>query len=244
MNFDYKGHELFISRMKDQISLVQNRNKSVVTSFLTPAQQNLLTQMCPADIHLTLWGGYEQAERKVACLSNYESDAYVSILKSSYDPQYKKLSHKDLLGALLHLGIEREQLGDLIVAQDCLLIFCTTQMCDFISSYLYQIGKVPVSFHPIDRVEIEINNRQSMKVNTASLRTDALVAALANISRSKAAAMIKGGLIKVNDVILSENKVLESGDYLSIRKVGRFQIKELQGTTRKGRFVFEVDKFI
>lgn len=72
----------------------------------------------------SLYGGYENAQRKVACFSSYETDFEygITILVSKVDLRFRKVSHKDVLGALMNLGIEREMLGDLIVEEDRIII--------------------------------------------------------------------------------------------------------------------------
>ena len=54
----------------------------------------------------------EQNRCRIAILP-YEEDADMKItcLKATYSSQFATLSHRDLLGALLNLGLERETLG-------------------------------------------------------------------------------------------------------------------------------------
>ena len=230
--------------MRDQLLLVTMRNRTIMTSFLSPVEQEILCQMVGHKAALYLDGGYEQSERKVAVLSN-EMVEYSDVvcLHSIYDNRFKELTHRDILGALMHLGIEREQLGDLIVEKKDIYIFVKEKMAEYIKSSCTQIGRCSLNFEEIDGVDLNHVNRVPIQVNAASLRLDVVVAALAHCSRSKASEYIRQGLVKVNDVILDEIVILCNNDFVSIRKIGRFQFKEVVSTTRKNRLILCFDQF-
>lgn len=244
MNFKLKGHEMFVSKMKDQINLVASKNRTVVTSFLSPVEQEILVSMAGNKVSVTLDGGYEHSERKVAVISNDDllfTD--VVCLHAQYDNRFKALEHRDLLGCLMHLGIEREMLGDLIVDVQDVYIFTKEKMADFIIQECTSIGRCTLHFERDYTPVITKNNRVSIQVNAASLRLDVVVAALGHCSRSKACEWIRQGFVKVNDVVLDEIVLLCNNDFVSIRKIGRFQFKEVVSTTRKNRMVLCFDQF-
>ena len=245
-NTKFKGHELFIAQMKDQFNLVRRRRQNVLTSFLTLSEQEILLKIKPKDIYIEFISGYEQGIRKIACISDIEGDieSDVVILESDYDSRFKQLEHKDLLGAIMHLGIEREMIGDLLVEKEHLYILTKECVANYLIDSLYQIGRSSVSFSKVDSFSCTKPQYEEIKVNSASLRADALIACLAHTSRSKAMEYIKHGFVKVNDIVLEENTVLCYKDIVSIRRVGRFQLIELEGTTRKDRMVFKFYKFI
>lgn len=246
MKFDYHGHELFISHIQDQIRLSDLRHHTVMTSFLTPVEQEIVKTIVPKNVQMNLFGGYDGAQRKVACFVPYEDNERfeISILVSKFDNRFKKISHKDILGALMHLGIERETLGDLIVDENRIVIFCKESIRDFIIMNLTSIGRVRVQFEEVDSIEIHTPTTKEILVHASSTRLDCVVASLAHISRSEATRMIHHGLIKVNDIVLEENRQLCNNDFVSIRKCGRFQYKDVQSTTKKGRYILRFEQFI
>lgn len=144
----------------------------------------------------------------------------------------------------MHLGIEREMLGDLVV-EDCrIVIFCKNQIADFIRMNCTLVGRVRVSFELVDFVDIQSAQTKEILIHAASTRLDCIVASLAHISRSEATSMIHHGLIKVNDNVLEENRQLCNNDFVSIRKCGRFQFKDVKSTTKKGRLILRFEQYI
>lgn len=243
-----QGHEWFIAQINDCIGRCEKRHQQVFTCFLALAQQEIVKKMVGNRLFLIFDGGYDNAERKIAVLSQYEQepDGYVCVLRADYDNRFgKKLSHKDLLGVLMHAGIERDQIGDLIVQEDRLYIFCVPAMSDYICANVSMIGRHPVQFYEVDRVEETLRvEREQFTINVIALRLDAIVAALAHCSRAKAKMLLKQGMVKVNDVVLDENIQLCNNDFVSIRKVGRFRLIEEVNKTRKDRLVLRFEKYI
>ena len=228
------GHEVFISQMKDQIRIFQKQNRPIMTYFLSISEQNILQSMVPKNICLVFDGGYENAERKIACFipEGYEGFSDCVCLHATYNSKFKTLTHSDLLGCLMHSGIERSVIGDLIVQKENLYIFCT------------QIGKCTVHFEECLDYIITENNKKEIHVMCSSLRLDSVVAQLSHCSRSEALKKIHAGFVKVNDVVLEQNLQLCNNDFVSIRKTGRFQFKEVVSTTKKGRLVLNFDQYI
>ena len=244
MNFRWKGHELFVSQMSDQIWLACEKNQTIVTFFLTVSEQEIVKSLAGNKISVKFDGGSEHSERKVAIFSwNEAACSDVVCLKSKYDSRFKTLKHPDVLGALMNLGIERNQLGDLIVEDDFVYIFTKESMADYIASSCLQIGKCKMDFHREYDVSFSHSNREPIQIQVASVRLDCIVAALAHCSRSKANDKIRQGFVKVNDIVLDESVNLCNNDFVSIRRVGRFQFLEVVSKTKKGRFNLRFDHF-
>ena len=83
-----------------------------------------------------------------------------------------------------------------------------------------------------------------MTIIAPSLRLDSVVSQLAHCSRSKAKEMLKAQYVKVNDIVLDENTQLCDNDFVSIRKVGRFQYKGIDAKTKKDRLVLRFEQYI
>ena len=111
-------------------------------------------------------------------------------------------------------------------------------------------GKAKVSLHIIScdlesqSIVITKNNTKEIRIMCSSLRLDSIVAQLSHCSRSEALKKIHAGFVKVNDVVLEQNLQLCNNDFVSIRKTGRFQFKEVVSTTKKGRLVLNFDQYI
>ena len=166
------------------------------------------------------------------------------ILKSTYTPQKRSCTHKDVLGALMHLGLQRNQLGDIFVDDTQILLVCKEGMTDFICRECHKIANVFVDFKEDYSVVFPAAAAEIVTVHVASLRMDAIIAALAHCSRSKAMDLLKSGWVKLNDVVLEENDRLCNNDYVSIRKTGRFQFLGVESHTRKDRLILRFEKYV
>lgn len=174
---------------------------------------------------------------------NLEQSRYTAILKSSYQHPNKVLSHSDVLGALMHAGLERDAIGDITADENTIYIVCLPSVEEFIATSVFKIGNVSVRFTSSDAKGMPALTFEQLKINTASMRADCIVSALAHCSRTMAKDMICQRFVKVNDEILETVKTLCNNDNISIRRVGKFRIGEVDGLSRKGRFIVNIDKY-
>ena len=217
-----------------------------MTSFLTPVEQRIMMQQAPKNLFISFYGGYKHAIRKMACIQTMDLEPnydYV-ILKSIYTPQKRSCTHKDVLGALMHLGLQRNQLGDIFVDENQILLVCKEGLAEFICRECHKIANVFVDFKEDYSVVFPAAAAEIVTVHVASLRMDAIIAALAHCSRSKAMDLLKSGWVKLNDVVLEENDRLCNNDYVSIRKTGRFQFLGVESRTRKDRLILRFEKYV
>lgn len=247
MPVNFKGHELFVDRLYDAMHLCSRRQKSVMTSFLTPSEQEIAKNVC-RDVSLTFTGGHEGAERKRAILSEQEPERHeveeaVCCLQADMDPYQPSLRHPDLLGALLRSGLEREVIGDILCEGGKVFVFCKPEMADFIMDNVVRAGRQTIRFEKADPNQVPEMKHEILQVNVSSLRYDSVVAALARCSRSKAEEMIRQGFVKINDVVLDQKGQLCNNDVVSIRRAGRFQFLSEKNRTRKNRLVLEFKKY-
>lgn len=176
--------------------------------------------------------------------SQSETDErFVVVLKSAYDSRMKVLSHSDVLGALMHSGLERDAIGDIAVDENNIYVVCLPYLKDYIIQTITQIGKTPVEFKSAGVEGMPEAKFEELKINTASMRSDCIVSALAHCSRTGAKDMICQGYVKVNDEILESVKTLCNNDTISVRRVGKFKIGELDGVSRKGRLIVHIYKY-
>lgn len=243
--FYIKGQDDFIAKVRDQFHVADSFHKPVLTSFLSLPEQNIILQICPKNLFLNFNGGYENAERKIACITPMEEmyDSDIVILEAYYNPAFKTIKHKDVLGSLLHLGLEREVLGDICVEENRIVVFVKEQIADFIQMNCINIARINVQFERVDFADVSGPKREEIIVNVSSLRMDAIVASLSHCSRKEASLKIKQGFVKLNDVILETNQHLCNNDFVSIRKVGRFQYIDVVNTTKKDRLMLKFEKY-
>lgn len=163
---------------------------------------------------------------------------------------YRALTHRDYLGSLLALGIERSVIGDIAVTDsNSAILFVKSAMADFLTTALERIGSDKVAVRPLSdddaRQTPDTRRWESISDTVASLRLDGIVAAAANLSRDKAKQLVTGGFVDV-DFRPCEHPDTElvPGCYLSIRGHGRYLFSDVDGTSKKGRIRIKIKKLI
>lgn len=216
------------------------RGKTGFTKFLDPAQKRDAASLANAErARVAFYGGYAGAEREIACFydSDMPGDFPISCVEARWNPKFASAEHRDILGALMALSIERDVTGDIITLTDRAYIFVTSEMAEYLRDNLLSAGRATLScgIH-IGEITPPPPEGRLIRVTVQSLRLDALVSAAYDISRAKAQDMIRAGLVKLNHLpeARCDYKAGE-GDMLSVRGRGRVKIQSLQGETRRGR---------
>lgn len=237
-----KDDILFLRHIIDKDNLCKNKNILTSTGFLDAHEQSLVfAHKNEFYSPFVLWGGYEDAERKVLFfLPDYLEEVpkdEIAVVKADF-AKGVKLAHKDFLGSALGLGIKRENTGDILICESFAQIFILPKLSDFFLTNYTNAGRQNISCSIITTEEITLPQQQTelKTVTLASLRGDCIVSALFSISRSKACELIEKGRVFVNDVpFLKPDRPLSSGDKVKVTKSGRAYIDEIGGTSRKGR---------
>lgn len=246
----YRGNEAFVKRIYDQIDQMERQNRTIVTPFFTPEQCAITERICGNHINFIKHGGYLGAERCRFAFSPYEEvceevcNVALCVLKATYSSAFGKLSHRDVLGALMHIGIERETFGDLLISDSEVYIICDPNIKNYLICNLTKIKRTSLHFKTgVLDMTYKADIRYEQKI-VSSLRLDALVASLAHVSRKKAQTMIIAGYVKVNHVILEQTSYLcNNNSAISIRGYGRFQFQEVLSKTKKDRLVIHVGMY-
>lgn len=264
--------DLFAARLSDMLR-ASERGEVALSPFLTPeegAEAERFFRLCGATERLRLWGGYPAAERRRA----YLLPEYLTVSPDLMPPMdtdpaetlsderlagavsavriegsgYRELSHRDHLGSLLALGLERDALGDLAV-QDAhtAVVFCTARVAEFLCTSLERVANDRVRCTPYRPDASFSDGRRTVPVTdtVASARLDCAVAALANCSREAARSAIASGRISVDHVLADRpDRTLEPPCLISVRGVGRFRLLPYEGETRRGRLRLRAEKFV
>lgn len=189
------------------------------------------------------FGGYEHAERQMVA---FHPDALVFPWEYPIDclkiePKAvkfsEKLTHRDYLGALLNLGVDRSVIGDILVQEDAAWFFCLRKMSDFFLENLCRVRHTGILLTKVENPEELPKPRlEPVKGTCASVRLDSLIALAFRESRSSMVSYIEGGLVFVNGKLITSNGYEpKEGDIVSVRGKGRFRYEGISGQTRKGR---------
>lgn len=161
---------------------------------------------------------------------------------------YGSLTHRDWLGAILALGLERHVLGDIAVLDEHRAVaFFSAQIAPFVAENLVRAGNDSVRAEAGELpAGFEIPRHfERMEISVASPRLDGVVRALTGLSRADAAALVKAADVELN-YFPEENAdaPVEDGDTLSIRGYGKYIIDFACGVTRRGRNRLSARKYL
>lgn len=191
-------------------------------------------------------GAFEECDRRILSFNNIYSIPFpYKIIKINNKSKFNNLSHKDYLGAIMALGIEREKLGDLRVIDNSAIVPVYDEVANYILYELKNVGKAPVSIEEITEDNLPISNFLRGVIIVPSLRLDNIVSKLANISRGKAVDIIDSGKVLIDySKSIDKSKEVKDGQRVTISGVGKFIIREIVGNTKSGRYKVKMNKFI
>ena len=233
-----KEESMLQKRLVELSRLAYNRGIVVFSDFLNLNELNIL-HTTPKYMFLSqykTYGGYDLSERQMAVFLPdalyYEYEYPIQTIEVS--PLNKKfsedLTHRDYLGALMNLGIERCKIGDIIAEDHKALIFVKEEMAEYVTDNLTQIRHTHV---------------KATKGTVSSIRLDSVLALAYPLSRSKITSQIEAGKVFVNGKLITSNGYrLKENDIISVRKMGRIAYNGILSETKKGRYMISVCKYI
>ena len=234
----------------------QAYHKDIVTfsDFLNLNELNIL-HTTPKDLfpaRYETFGGYEMAERQmVAFLPDalyYEYQYPMQVLKiRPANPRFaEELSHRDYLGSLMNLGVERCKMGDILLLEDCAEVFVCQNIAGYLCQELTRIRHTVVQTELVAPEEISYEPRfEEVKGTVSSIRLDSVLALAYPLSRSKMTSYIEGGRVFVNGKLITSNGYEpKDGDIISVRGKGRFIFDGISHQTKKGRCSVRIMRYV
>jgi len=263
--------ELLEARIEDYLTQA-DRGSVAVSCFLSPGEkrraERYLEQQGVQD-RAVFWGGYDGAERTCLFLlpsfygdpSDWGFDDGAGVASFLDDASedgvsavrvigsgYRNLSHRDYLGSLLGLGLERDAIGDIALQNEHeAVVFCKRHLRTFLIETLEKVASDAVRCREYVPDENFTDGRRYRPISdtVASSRLDCVVAALTNLSREGAQNAVRGGLVEVN--FEQEERVdlaLTPPATVSVRGYGRYVLRSFDGETKKGRLRLRADQMI
>ena len=248
---------LLLGRVWDKYEQCRRRNIPVVTGFLSPAEQAVSADllMAAAPGQGILAGGYPDAERRLwAFLPDWleeetwqQGEECPLCALEVETPPGAGLTHRDYLGSLMGLGLTREKLGDILLSQQGAQVVVLREVLPILLSQWEKVGRYPVRLTPIPLAQLRPvpGERKQIRATVASPRLDAVAAAGFSIPRSRAAELIRGGRVMVNHRPCGKaDKAVEAGDVLTCRGLGKCVLREIGGTSKRGRTILELERYL
>lgn len=247
--------QILKGRLMDLAKRAYQQNIYTYSNFLSVSELSLLEDIKPdiSYIHYECFGGNELCERQIVGFGSEDEFGYpghfpISVIKVT--PLLEKfsdtLNHRDFLGALMHLGLERNTLGDILVKEKTAYIFCLETIADYICKELIKVKHTNVKCEVTD---MDIPALQPILVDeefpVASLRLDGIIASLLKCSRSEALSFFEDKKVTLNGRVTGRNStLLKEGDIFSVRGYGKFIFSGSGGNTRKGKIYVHIKRYV
>lgn len=246
---------LTLARLLDQLERTERRSIPSAAGFLSPAQRALaepLLAACGHPRHL-FTGGYPGAERTVCVFlpdwqepEDWPAGDELAAVEAVF-PAGAELTHRDILGGLMGVGLTREKLGDILMGEGRAQIVALAETAPILLSQFEQAGKYRLKLRPIglDQLSPAPAQIRLVKDTVAALRLDAVLAAGFSVARGKAADYISHGRVSVNHrECLKGDRLVAEGDVLTCRGLGKCVLKTVGGQSRKGRVIIEIERYL
>lgn len=240
--------QLLPARVADLKHLCEKTSTPKFLGFLTPDELSVALKCLNNSERYDFFGGYEGAERVLlGFMPDWCEELVYPITALSFKyRECDKLTHRDFLGSLMALGINRETVGDILVSDGRAVVFLLNETAKFVLSQISKIGRVGVTVsegftEPLPNA----GKKQEMSVTVASLRLDCVVSALCSLSRKEASQKIADGLVFVNSICIQKpTHTLASGSKVTVRQKGRFEIISGEEHSKKGRIILRYSKYV
>ena len=241
-------------RLKDLADKSFRQNIYTFSSFLGLAELEVYYKM-EKDLffaHPTLFGGDDGAERKISRFGSPEEFGYeeeypitciqVTPLLAKFAD---KLSHRDFLGALMNLGMERSCIGDIRVGETESFLYCQSSMAEYICENLTQIKHTNVKCKVVEQIgTTQADEPEEKTVLVSSLRLDGCIAKLYNISRTESLNLFQSGRVYVDGRLTENNsRQLKGGETVNVRGYGKFIFRGVKYETKKGKICLEMSVY-
>ena len=248
-----KEELFFVNRLKDLADIAYERNIYTYSDFLNINELSILNQIKETlpPVTLNITGGNNYAERKIAIFSPieiyYEEEIPIVILRiTPLNSRFAEhLTHRDFLGAILNLGINRNKIGDIFVKENCAYVYCKTDISNYIIENLFKIKHTQVSIELVESASINIiPDLKEITGTISNVRLDTLIATAFQTTRNSIITYIHEGKVFINGRLSTSNgATVKKGDIISVRGKGRFIFEGVIKETKKGRNLIKINLY-
>ena len=242
-------NEQLLVRLREAVQIVARTGLTRYTCFLDPAlAQRAQALAREGRVQADFWGGYAGAERVVVRFTDGEADGAwpVVCLHAARNPRFASpVTHRDVLGAAMGLGLRRERIGDILVSDTDIFLFTLEENAPYIEANLESAGRERLRFGRAQgEVRLPEPKGREIRDTVASLRLDAVLGAAFSLSRAQAQEAIRAGKVRLNHVEeLRTDVQVEEGAMLSLRGAGRARLTQVGSLTRKGRMCVVIFRY-
>ena len=243
-----------LAKLWDKITGAIRKNIPGETAYLSPRELEMARYLFGDEPGLYAFGGYEDAERKMLVYlpdyleesTLYGEDSPLVCLEGTFF-QGDELSHRDILGALMGAGIQRETVGDILVEKGRCLFFTTQEMAPYILDNLRSAGRTVLHLTqvPLQGLSLPQPEFQEIRDTVSSVRLDSVIASGFRIGRSLAAEYIRSGKAALDGIPCEKpDKPVPEGAKISVRGLGKIRLASIGGKTKKDRISLLIQKYV
>ncbi len=243
-----------LAHVLDRYEQCRARNVPAHTDFLSPAEQRSAQDLLhAAAIHdgYAFLGGYERAERRMLFfLPSWQEEAecaeQICALRCALRAE-DHVTHRDLLGSLMGLSIARAKIGDILVQEDGAQVLVSADIAEYLLADWNSAGRARLRVERIALDELAVPEQKVREIRdtVATLRLDAVTASGFSLSRGKAAELIAAGRVQKNyRETTKPDAPVAQGDVISARGIGKFELAEVGGLSRKGRTAIRLLRYL
>jgi len=243
---------LLFAKALDRLKAAQQKNHATFTDFMNPQRSVIfLERLVKMGADAQVYGGYENAERMMLGFAPPYADEPliggnfpIMPLAVAYNGRFsRRLTHRDFLGAVLGLGLDRGKIGDIQLTETGAVMYVASEVAGYITESLHEVGRTTVTVSVFTKPsETEATGTQK-RITVASMRLDAIISVAFHLSRGKASALIESEKVFVNWAAAKKTLQLGEGDIVTIRGMGRVRIDTVCGATKKDRVAVIVTVF-
>ena len=235
-------------RLRQNAERADRLDIPVAGRFVTGEERALAVHAArEARVAASFDGGWPDAERVQVCFHPAWAEAAFTALwvEIRWAAKFARVEHRDLLGSLMALGMDRAFFGDLIALEDRAYLLCLPEMAARLPVEWEKAGNVPIRVRLLEEApEFEPPRGDMLRDTVASLRLDCILASGMKTSRSRAAEIIRSGAVAVDHMPEERtDRILETGQLLSIRGFGRIRLSDVGNPTRKDRLPVTLEIF-
>jgi len=202
-------------------------------------------------VGLDFYGGFDGAQRVRAMLYLMESpssEAFeITAFAIEYPRKFAQLEHRQILGSLMALQVDRSRIGDILLDDEGYAYFVVmSEMAPYFREHFTKVGSTSISLKLADISQLQWEEKlEEFQIMVASLRLDVMVAAILNLSRNQSAEYFKLGYVQLNHQLeQNHSRICKVGDLLSIKRYGRCKILEQVRITKNKKLVLLMGKVI
>ena len=251
--------KLIIAKLLDKIKISKKANKIINTEFLSIYQKQIIQKKLNelGVKNYIFFGGYDEAEGQILIIYPEKFDLdivtnnlknIIKVIKIILPKELEgKYSHRDYLGSVMQMGLNRNRIGDIIVYGNKAYIIVLKENAEYLINYLSDLTKFRKSkIQLIDYTDIEVKPIEYEEFNILinSMRLDNFVSEIANNSRSKAEEMLKQEKIYINSKVETKSsKAVKEKDIIVIRGKGKYLVDKILGENKKGKIIVNIKKY-